>query len=49
MDFAKTGQTICNVTDAKTIKLFVDDEPFWVPDANLTNLRPAAQHAGRDT
>ena len=33
--FAKTGQTICNVTDAKTIKLFVDDEPFWVPDANL--------------
>ena len=33
--FAKTGQTICNVTDAKTIKLFVDDEPFWLPDANL--------------
>src|SRR5262249_998304 len=27
--FAKTGQTICNVTDSKTIKLFVDDEPFW--------------------
>jgi alpha,alpha-trehalose phosphorylase len=33
--FAKTGQTICNVTDAKIIKLFVDDEPFWLPDANL--------------
>jgi alpha,alpha-trehalose phosphorylase len=33
--FAKTGQTICNVTDSKTIKLFVDDEPFWLPDANL--------------
>jgi len=33
--FARTGQTICNVTDAKTIKLFVDDEPFWLPDANL--------------
>jgi alpha,alpha-trehalose phosphorylase len=33
--FAKTGQTICNVTDAKTIKLFVDDEPFWLPKANL--------------
>jgi alpha,alpha-trehalose phosphorylase len=33
--FAKTGQTICNVTDAKVIKLFVDDEPFWLPDANL--------------
>jgi alpha,alpha-trehalose phosphorylase len=33
--FAKTGQTICNVTDAKIIKLFVDDEPFWLPDANI--------------
>jgi alpha,alpha-trehalose phosphorylase len=33
--FAKTGQTICNVTDGKVIKLFVDDEPFWLPNANL--------------
>jgi alpha,alpha-trehalose phosphorylase len=33
--FAKIGQTICNVTDSKIIKLFVDDEPFWLPDANL--------------
>ena len=33
--FAKTGQTICNVTDSKIIKLFVDDEPFWLPDANI--------------
>ena len=33
--FAKTGQTICNVTDSKIIKLFVDDEPLWVPHANL--------------
>ena len=33
--FAKTGQTICNVTDGKIIKLFVDDEPFWLPDAKL--------------
>ena len=33
--FAKTGQTICNVTDSKIIKLFVDDEPFWLPDAQL--------------
>jgi alpha,alpha-trehalose phosphorylase len=33
--FAKTGQTICNVTDGKIIKLFVDDEPFWLPNANL--------------
>jgi len=33
--FAKTGQTICRVTDSKIIKLFVDDEPFWLPDASL--------------
>jgi alpha,alpha-trehalose phosphorylase len=33
--FAKTGQTIVGVTDSKIIKLFVDDEPFWLPDANL--------------
>jgi alpha,alpha-trehalose phosphorylase len=33
--FAKTGQTILNVTDSKIIKLFVDDEPFWLPQANL--------------
>jgi alpha,alpha-trehalose phosphorylase len=33
--FAKTGQTIFGVTDSKIIKLFVDDEPFWLPNANL--------------
>jgi len=33
--FAKTGQTILGVTDSKIIKLFVDDEPFWLPNANL--------------
>jgi alpha,alpha-trehalose phosphorylase len=33
--FAKAGQTICNVTDSKIIKLFVDDEPFWLANANL--------------
>jgi alpha,alpha-trehalose phosphorylase len=33
--FAKTGQTICKVTDSKIIKLFVDDEPFWLPSATL--------------
>ena len=33
--FARTGQTICNVTDSKIIKLFVDDEPFWLPKAQL--------------
>jgi alpha,alpha-trehalose phosphorylase len=33
--FAKTGQTILGVTDSKIIKLFVDDEPFWLPNAKL--------------
>lgn len=33
--FAKEGQTIVNVPDAKTIKLFVDDEPFLLPEADL--------------
>src|SRR5690349_18269947 len=33
--FAKTGQTILNVTDSKIIKLLVDDEPFWLPNAHL--------------
>jgi alpha,alpha-trehalose phosphorylase len=33
--FARTGQMICNVTDSKIIKLFVDDEPFWLPTAHL--------------
>ena len=36
--FAKTGQTICNVTNSKIIKLFVDDEPFWLPDANIISM-----------
>src|SRR6476646_5174832 len=35
--FARIGQTICNVTDSKIIKLFVDDEPFWLPQAKLLN------------
>ncbi|HTI82799.1 MAG TPA: glycosyl hydrolase family 65 protein [Acetobacteraceae bacterium] len=35
--FAKTGQTIVAVADAKIIKLFVDDEPFWLPDANIVH------------
>src|SRR5215469_14480799 len=33
--FARTGQTILNVTDSKIIRLFVDDEPFWIPNARL--------------
>jgi alpha,alpha-trehalose phosphorylase len=35
--FAKTGQTIFGVTNSKIIKLFVDDEPFWLPNANLVS------------
>ena len=35
--FAKIGQTIVGVADAKIIKLFVDDEPFWLPDANIVH------------
>jgi alpha,alpha-trehalose phosphorylase len=33
--FAKTGQTILNVTDCKIIRLHVDDEPFWLPTATI--------------
>ncbi len=33
--FAKTGQTMLNVADCKIIKLYVDDEPFYLPTANL--------------
>jgi alpha,alpha-trehalose phosphorylase len=33
--FAKTGQTIVNVPDSRVIKLYVDDEPFSLPTANL--------------
>ncbi len=33
--FAKTGQTMLNVTDARQIKLYVDDEPFVLPTATL--------------
>jgi alpha,alpha-trehalose phosphorylase len=36
--FATTGQTIVNVTDSKIIKLFVDDEPFWLPNATLLSF-----------
>ena len=49
--FARTGQTICNVTDSKIIKLFVDDEPFWLSDAHLLrfdrrlNMAPATRPA----
>ncbi|TVR24778.1 MAG: glycoside hydrolase family 65 protein [Ilumatobacter sp.] len=33
--FAKTGQTIVNVPDAKLMKLYVDDEPLLISTADL--------------
>ena len=33
--FAKTGQTIVNVPDAKLMKLYVDDEPLLLGNADL--------------
>jgi alpha,alpha-trehalose phosphorylase len=33
--FARTGQTIINVTDSKIIRLFVDDEPFILTSASI--------------
>src|SRR5262249_10607052 len=31
----KLARPFSGVTDSKIIKLFVDDEPFWLPNANL--------------
>ena len=33
--FARTGQTMLNVTDSKIIRLFVDDEPFGIAGTNI--------------
>jgi alpha,alpha-trehalose phosphorylase len=37
--FAKTGQTMLNVTDGKIIRLYVDDEPFYLPTARLNSFK----------
>ena len=42
--FARTGQTIVNVPDAKLIKLYVDDEPL-----DLRHRRPRALRAHAST
>jgi alpha,alpha-trehalose phosphorylase len=34
--FARTGQTIVNVPDPTLLKLYVDDEPLYMPTARLT-------------
>lgn len=36
--FTKMGQTIVNVPDSKIIKLYVDDEPFYLPTATLLDF-----------
>lgn len=37
--FAKTGQTIVNVPDTTLLKLYIDDEPLYLPTARLTEYR----------
>ena len=37
--FARTGQTIVNVPDTTIMKLYVDDEPLYLPTARLTEYR----------
>jgi len=39
--FAKTGQTMIPVTDSSVIKLYVDDEPFFLPTAHLSGYERA--------
>lgn len=39
--FAETGQSMVNVPDAKIIKLYVDDEPFYLPVAHLLKYERA--------
>lgn len=35
--FAKTGQTIVNVPDPTVVKLYIDDEPLYLPTARLVS------------
>jgi alpha,alpha-trehalose phosphorylase len=39
--FARTGQTIVNVPDATLLKLYVDDEPLYLPTARLVEYERA--------
>jgi alpha,alpha-trehalose phosphorylase len=39
--FAKTGQTIVNVPDAKVLKIYVDDEPLLIDGADLDEYERA--------
>jgi alpha,alpha-trehalose phosphorylase len=44
--FAKTGQTIVNVPDAKLMKLYVDDEPLLLSTADLEHYERALDFRG---
>ena len=44
---ARIGQTIVNVPDATIFKLYVDDEPLFLPTARLPGLPAGPGHAGR--
>ena len=44
--FARTGQTIVGVPDAKIIRLHVDDEPFHLPTADLLDFERALDMRG---
>ena len=35
--FAQTGQTIVNVPDPTVVKLYIDDEPLFLPTARLVS------------
>ncbi len=39
--FATTGQTIVNVPDLHTVRLYVDEEPLFLPSADLEELERA--------
>lgn len=39
--FARTGQTMVNVTNSKIIRLYVDDEPFDLSKAHIIRFRRA--------
>ena len=46
---ARTGQTIVNVPDATVIRLYVDDEPLFLPTARLRRLRARASTCATGT
>ena len=39
--FARTGQTLVNVPDPTLLKLYVDDEPLFLPTARITTYQRA--------